>query len=120
MRYSARVSVAETSTGSAVAETRLFRLLSDPTRLGIIELLATAPRSVADLVEALGVPRSRVSNHLACLRWCEIATATQVGRSVVYALADERVVDLVQVGRVVAEPHRKHLESCSRLGPEWL
>jgi len=32
---------------------------------------------VAELVAALGAPRSRVSNHLACLRWCRLVEAEQ-------------------------------------------
>jgi DNA-binding transcriptional ArsR family regulator len=40
-----------------------FDLLSDSTRLEIIELLLS-PRSVADLAERMGVPRTRLYHHV--------------------------------------------------------
>src|SRR5437899_904509 len=54
----------------AAAAARFFRVLGDPTRLRILELLLAGPRAVSELTAAAGAPRARVSNHLACLRWC--------------------------------------------------
>lgn len=64
----------------AAAGARFFRVLGDPTRLRILELLLAGPRTVAELTAAAGVRRARVSNHLACLRWCGFATADRRGR----------------------------------------
>ena len=52
----------------ALASARLFRVLGNPTRLGILELLLDRPRTVTELIDRLGSSPSRVSNHLACLR----------------------------------------------------
>lgn len=49
---------------------RFFRVLGDPTRLRILELLHRGERSVGELVAAVGQPQPRVSTHLACLRQC--------------------------------------------------
>src|SRR5438270_759652 len=59
----------------APAETDLvakyFRGLGDPIRLRILELLrAEGELTVGQLVERLGIAQPKVSNHLACLRWC--------------------------------------------------
>ena len=110
----------EADRAASLAEARLFRLLSDPTRLAVIEELSGGPRTVGQLVEALAVPRSRLSNHLACLRWCGVASAEKRGRTVLYRLLDERLLQLVLLGRSVAAPHRSHLSSCARLGPGWV
>jgi DNA-binding transcriptional ArsR family regulator len=40
------------------------------------------------LATSLGLTRSNVSNHLACLRGCGLVVATYEGRQVRYALAD--------------------------------
>jgi ArsR family transcriptional regulator, cadmium/lead-responsive transcriptional repressor len=53
------------------------------------------------LAEQLGLTRSNVSNHLACLRGCGLVVATYEGRQVRYALADAHLAraltELVQV-----------------------
>jgi len=103
-----------------IATARFFRVLSDPTRLGILELLVEAPRTVSELVEALGCPQSRVSNHLACLRWCELVDDERHGRQVTYRIRDRRVRGLVEAARSMAAEHRDHLVSCQRIGPDWI
>lgn len=103
-----------------VATARFFRVLGDPTRLGILELLLEAPRTVSELVEALECPQSRVSNHLACLRWCEFVDGEREGRQVTYRIRDQRVRRLVEAARSMAADHCEHLVSCQRIGPDWI
>lgn len=105
----------------SAAAGRLFKILADPTRLAVLRRLAEGEASVGELVTALGdPPQSRVSNHLACLRWCELVTSEKVGRRVVYRLADDRVLSLIDLACDVAGPHAHHLASCTRIGPEWI
>jgi ArsR family transcriptional regulator, cadmium/lead-responsive transcriptional repressor len=76
---------------------------------------------VSELAEALGnPPQSRISNHLACLRWCELVTSEKVGRNVRYRIADPRVLALVDLACEVAAPHAEPLATCTRIGPEWM
>jgi DNA-binding transcriptional ArsR family regulator len=65
-----------------VVSARWFRVLSDPTRLAILKQLLTGACSVGELVTETGLPRSRVSNHLACLRWCQFVHTERQGRRV--------------------------------------
>lgn len=102
------------------ALSRYFRVLGDPTRLRIIEALLDQERTVSDLVETLQVPQSRVSNHLACLRWCRFVTSERQGRSVVYRIAEERISRILDLAASLAEPNCDHLRSCSRIGPDWI
>jgi ArsR family transcriptional regulator, cadmium/lead-responsive transcriptional repressor len=102
------------------ALSRYFRVLGDPTRLKILEALAERKRTVSELVDALGAPRSRISNHLACLRWCRFVEAEREGRTVVYRLADARLAGLLDVAASLAEPNCEHLASCRRIGPDWI
>lgn len=99
---------------------RYFRVLGDPTRLRIVEALLERERTVSELVALVGAPQSRVSNHLACLKWCRVVGAERRGRNVVYRIADPRVARVVDVGRAVAAEHRDHLASCRRIGPDWI
>jgi DNA-binding transcriptional ArsR family regulator len=102
------------------ALSRYFRVLGDPTRLRIIEALLGRERTVSELVDLIGAPQSRVSNHLACLRWCRLVEADRRGRTVVYRVADERVSAVLELTASLAEPNCDHLASCKRIGPDWI
>jgi DNA-binding transcriptional ArsR family regulator len=105
----------------SVASGRLFKVLADPTRLALLRRLGEGEASVSELVAAVGSPpQSRVSNHLACLRWCELVTSAKVGRRVIYRLVDRRVLSLIDVACDVAAPHADRLATCTRIGPEWI
>lgn len=102
------------------ALSRYFRVLGDPTRLRIVEALLERERTVSELVDLLGAPQSRVSNHLACLRWCRFVDSERRGRTVVYRISDERVASVLELASALAEPNCDHLASCERIGPEWI
>jgi DNA-binding transcriptional ArsR family regulator len=109
------------SSSDVTAEARIFRVLGDPTRLRILELLAQSePLSVSEISLSLGVGRSKASNHLACLKWCDLVTSEQAGRRCLYRLKDRAVIEILDLARRLAEPRRGRLASCERLGPEWL
>ena len=104
----------------AAATARFFRVLGDPTRLRILELLLAGPRTVSELAAAVGAPRARVSNHLACLRWCGFAETERRGRQVIYRAADPRLAVLLAAARPLVEDKATHLASCQRIGPDWI
>jgi ArsR family transcriptional regulator, cadmium/lead-responsive transcriptional repressor len=99
---------------------RYFRVLGDPTRLQILEALVERERTVSELVEFVGVPQSRVSNHLACLKWCRVAESERQGRNVLYRVTDPRVRGLLAAARELAAEHCDHLATCRRIGPDWI
>lgn len=102
------------------AVARFFRVLSDPTRLGIVRLLLSRPHTVTELVGELGLGQSRVSNHLACLRWCRLVVAESRGRQVVYSIADQRVGWLLPIAAEIADENADLLANARRTGPDWL
>ncbi len=110
----------ENATVSRTATARFFSILGDPTRLAILELLLEAPCSVSELVNSLGMSQGRVSNHLACLRWCEFVKFEKVGRRVIYRVSDARVAELMAMAGLLSAEHCEHLASCARIGPDWL
>lgn len=110
--------VADTRGSEGLA--RYFRVLGDPTRLRILEALAEKERTVSELVALLGVAQSRVSNHLACLKWCRVAEAERHGRNIVYRLSDPRVRRVLALAGEVADENCDYLADCRRIGPEWI
>jgi ArsR family transcriptional regulator len=73
---------------------RGFSLLSDPTRLGILHTLASGPRNVTALCEALDLKQPTISHHLGLLRMGRLVTGTRQGKSVVYTTNKDNVKEL--------------------------
>lgn len=81
---------------------RLGRAMADRTRSRILLELLAGPAHPAGMAEALGLTRSNVSNHLACLRGCGIVVAVPEGRRTRYEIADPHIaVALTALLRVV-------------------
>jgi DNA-binding transcriptional ArsR family regulator len=118
MMASTQVQTRAISETSALA--RYFRVLGDPTRLTILLALLERERSVSELVEITGAPQSRVSNHLACLKWCQFAEAERRGRQVVYRVTDPRLRGLLDGASALSAENCDHLASCRRIGPDWI
>jgi ArsR family transcriptional regulator, cadmium/lead-responsive transcriptional repressor len=94
---------------------KYFRALGDPTRLAMLELLEREELSVGELAGRVGAPQPKVSNHLACLRWCGFVATRREHRTVYYRLADERVRELVSLGRSVLADNAEHVAACRRI-----
>jgi DNA-binding transcriptional ArsR family regulator len=94
---------------------KYFRVLGDRTRLRVVELLSERERSVGELVDLLGEPQTKVSNHLACLRWCGFVTTRREHRTIFYRLADERVSAVVELGRALLHDNAEHVAACRRV-----
>jgi ArsR family transcriptional regulator, cadmium/lead-responsive transcriptional repressor len=94
---------------------KYFRVLGDRTRLRVLELVSERERSVGELVELLDEPQTKVSNHLACLRWCGFVTTRREHRTIHYRLADERVVEVMELGRALLHDNEEHVAACRRV-----
>ncbi len=98
---------------------KYFRVLSDSTRVRVLELLdEEGELSVGELVERLGQSQPKVSNHLACLRWCGFVERERRHPNVFYRVADERVLEVLGLGRALLADNAEHVASCRRVGSE--
>ena len=73
------------------ALSRFGRALASPVRCRLLLVLRDGPAHPAEMAEELGISRTHLSNHLACLRDCGLVVAVPVGRRVRYELADHRL-----------------------------
>ncbi|MDQ2795744.1 MAG: metalloregulator ArsR/SmtB family transcription factor [Actinomycetota bacterium] len=94
----------------------LFKVLGSTTRLSLIEILMTSPATVGELVSGSGLSQPLVSQHLRTLRQVGVVSAQRRGREVVYALADDHVVHVVQ--DAIAHMNEEHLPTPAERGPE--
>lgn len=92
-----------------------FRALDHPVRLGILQALRGGERSVDQLVDALGMKQSRISNHLACLRWCQFVTARREGQRVYYRIADPNVERILELAHASLARNAARVFSCTRV-----
>ncbi|MDX2377744.1 metalloregulator ArsR/SmtB family transcription factor [Microbacterium sp. LRZ72] len=76
---------------------RLGRSMADPTRSRILLELLEAPGYPVRLAESLGLTRTNVSNHLACLRGCGIVVAMPEGRQTRYEIADPHLTRAISL-----------------------
>jgi ArsR family transcriptional regulator, arsenate/arsenite/antimonite-responsive transcriptional repressor len=71
------------------AEHDVIRLLADPLRARIVELLAEGAACTCHLVTDTGATQSNVSNHLRALRQAGVVVAEPRGRYTYYRLRPE-------------------------------
>jgi len=67
----------------------ILKALSDPTRLRIVSLLRHGELCVCDLTEALQIPQSTVSRHLASLKNAGWVKPRRSGKWMHYLLLDD-------------------------------
>jgi DNA-binding transcriptional ArsR family regulator len=71
-----------------------FRALSEPTRLAILQELKAGPKTVNEIVEAIGLSQANVSKQLSILRDTGFLHREQRGTSAFYSIGDPLVIDL--------------------------
>ncbi|MFE7761022.1 ArsR/SmtB family transcription factor [Streptomyces sp. NPDC057438] len=81
------------------AKAEFFRMLGHPVRIRVLELLQDGPMPVRELLAAIEVEPSSLSQQLAVLRRSGIVTSQREGSTVVYALASGDVADLMGAAR---------------------
>jgi ArsR family transcriptional regulator, cadmium/lead-responsive transcriptional repressor len=95
---------------------KYFRGLGDPLRVRILDLLrAEGELSVGELVRRLGEPQPKVSNHLACLRWCGFVATRREHRTVLNRVADPRVIEMLDLAQALLADNAEHVAACCRI-----
>ncbi len=92
---------------------KYFKAVADSTRVRVMDLLDEhGELTVSELVERLGQSQPKVSNHLACLRWCGFVERERRHPSVFYRVADERVLEVLGLGRALLADNSEHVAAC--------
>lgn len=75
--------------------------LADPRRILMLYALNEKPSNVSDIAQALGISQPTASRHLNLLRERGLVTAKREGQSVVNTLADQRIIQALDLLRAV-------------------
>ena len=96
---------------------KYFRALGHPARLRILDTLAAhGELTVSEVVEKIGLPQPKISDHLACLRWCGFVETRRERRMVNYQLADGRVAEVIALAQELLHENAEHVAACCHVG----
>jgi DNA-binding transcriptional ArsR family regulator len=82
-------------TVEVLAET--FRVLGDPTRVRILDVLADGELCVCDIASLVGMSESAVSHQLRLLRTMRLVRPRRAGRQVFYSVDDHHILELMRL-----------------------
>ena len=87
-----------------------FKALSDPSRLHILHVLRSGPRTVTELVHETRLGQTNVSKHLGVLRNVGLVERHRGGSFMHYDVADDRLYTLCDLmcDRLRAESSARH------------
>lgn len=77
----------------------MFRALSHPARIRVLETLALGERSVGELQPEIGIESSHLSQQLGVLRRAGLVASRKEGQSVYYSIKDPLLVELLDVAK---------------------
>ena len=83
------------------AKADFFRTLGHPGRIRILELLSERDHAVHELLDAISIEQSNLSQQLAVLRRAGLVTQRRDGGAVLYAIRVPEVRDLLRDARAI-------------------
>jgi ArsR family transcriptional regulator len=76
-----------------------FKTLGHPARIRVLEVLRDGESSVGQLVPAVGIEASHLSQQLAVLRRANLVQTRKEGSSVIYSVENPAVFELLEVAK---------------------
>jgi DNA-binding transcriptional ArsR family regulator len=76
-----------------------FKTLGHPARIRVLEVLSDGEQSVGQLVPAVGIEASHLSQQLAVLRRANLVQTRREGSSIFYSVCDPAVFELLSVAK---------------------
>jgi DNA-binding transcriptional ArsR family regulator len=83
------------------AKADFFRTLGHPARIRVLELLSQRDHAVHELLDAIEIEQSNLSQQLAVLRRAGLVAQHREGSAVVYSISVPEVRDLLLAARTI-------------------
>ncbi|MGF3523131.1 MAG: ArsR/SmtB family transcription factor [Candidatus Bathyarchaeia archaeon] len=74
---------------------KLFKALSDPVRLDILEFMRNGEKCVCEIIPHVKIIQPVVSRHLKILKECGIVSFKKDGNRRVYSITDPRIFQII-------------------------
>src|SRR3989338_7748093 len=84
----------------------IYKILANPKRLEILNLLREQEMPVPELVKILGISKANVSQHLALLRHARLVTVRRNGFNGYYNIIDPRIVEPCRILHQLSQKNR--------------
>jgi ArsR family transcriptional regulator len=94
----------------------ICKTFASPWRLRIVEALGEGERTVSELVETLGIPKSNVSQHLGVMREKGVVESRRDGGHVFYRLSNPKTLVACRLMREVLLEQFQRAGELSRIG----
>jgi len=91
-----------------------FKGFADYSRLLILYALLAGEKSVGDLVAETGLSQSGISNHLKCLKECDLLVDRQESKYVFYSIKDERTQQIIALAEDMLKDIAEERYQCLR------
>jgi DNA-binding transcriptional ArsR family regulator len=80
----------------------VLKVLAQPTRLKILELLRNGERCICEIVPAINGEQSNISKHISLMQKCHLITTRKDGVKVMVNVKDPRVFEILdKVGAIL-------------------
>jgi DNA-binding transcriptional ArsR family regulator len=76
-----------------------FKILGNPARIRVLEVLRDGERAVSELIPAVGIEASHLSQQLGIMRRANLVQARKDGASVFYSVGNPMVFELLDVAK---------------------
>jgi ArsR family transcriptional regulator len=86
------------------AESKIFRVLSEPTRLQILDILSCCEMCACNILDSLSISQSTLSHHMKALMECGLVSGRKDATWMYYSIRPERVAQLHQFLDVLTKP----------------
>lgn len=93
---------------------KFFKGFADYSRLLIILSLKDGEKSVGELVDATGLSQSGISNHLKCLKECDLLVDRQENKYVYYSIKDTRAKQIIELAENMITDISEEKYQCMR------
>ena len=75
---------------------KIFKMISDPTRLSILFLLQKEELSVGVIAQSLSMEQSAISHQLKTLKTSRLVKSKRVGKNMIYSLDDLHIFSILE------------------------
>ena len=76
-----------------------FKTLGHPARIRILELLREGEKSVSDLIPAVGLESSHLSQQLGVMRRANLLQTRKDGSNVIYSVTNPMIFKLLEIAK---------------------
>ena len=87
-------------------DAQIYKILANPKRLEILNLLGEQEMSCEELLRILGIPKANMSQHLALLRDANLVTVRREGLKAYYNIVDPNIITPSNILHQIRAEHK--------------